>query len=137
MDIKNLKQNSAAISAGQWVGQIPNMGDLRLKVRGMGSAQYGLAYSRRLQALTRDDRDRDGTALPSARIRVTAEALHEAVLLDWDGLESGGKPLAYDSDQAFLWLTDPDYVQFVDAVLYAARVVDNGRAEVEGTTAGN
>lgn len=131
MDINNLKRDTSRIEAGEWVGEIPNMGELRLRVRGMGSKLYTATLSRLTRAVPREDRLRDGSLTPHAALRVMGQAMHEHILLDWDGLEQDGKPLKYDKELALTWLTDPDYRPFLDAVVYAASVVENGRTETQ------
>lgn len=128
MDIKNLKRDTARIEGGEWIGDIPGMGELRLRVRGIGSTTYQAAVSRMSRAAPREDRLRDNSLKPAASMRITGRALQEAILLEWDGLESDGKPLAFDKELALEWLTDPDFRSFFDAVIYAANVVENGRA---------
>jgi hypothetical protein len=40
MDLKSIKTDTKLVEAGRWVDEIPNMGDLRLNVRGMTSKLY-------------------------------------------------------------------------------------------------
>lgn len=131
MDISSVKRDSAAIEAGQWVGDIPGMGTLRLKVRGSGSAVYTATLSRLSRAVERAERNRDGSLKTEAATRVMGTAMHQAVLLDWDGLTDNGKPVPYDKELALTMLTSPDYRPFLDAVVFAASVVENGREQIE------
>lgn len=128
MDISTLKKDSSAIAAGQWVGDIPGLGEVRLYVRGLSSAAAVSLRQRKERAVPNDQRERDGSLKPDAAVRLTTEVLHEAILLGWEGLTSGGKPLAYDSETARKYLTDPDFEAFADAVVWASRVVDRGTA---------
>lgn len=131
MEISSLKRDSATIEAGQWVGEIPGMGDLRLKVRGSGSAVYTATLSRLSRAVERSERNRDGSLKTEAATRVMGTAMHQAILLDWSGITDNGKSVPYDSATALEWLTSPDYRPFLDAVVFAASVVENGRAQTE------
>lgn len=132
MDIKGLKRDAARAEAGQWVDHIPNMGTLRLKVRGLGSAAYAQAVARRVKAADRTQRDRDGSVRSDVMRQIIGAAAHETILIDWDGLTSDGHPFPYDAEVARKWLIEPDYEPFRDAVLWAANVVDNDRAEFQG-----
>ena len=137
MDINSLSVDIDAIQEGQWVGDLPGMGDLRLRVRGFMSPKVQSLRARKLRALPKVDRERDGQPKFEAALRVTAEVLHEAVLLDWDGLSDGGKPVKYSPDLARQWITDPSFQRFADAVAMAAQIVDNGDAEAVEEMAGN
>jgi len=132
MDISNLKRSIAVVESGDWVDGIPQMGELRLRVKGLNSAQYKAIFSRKQRAVPKDQRERDGSVKDDVLHVIRGEALHEAILLDWDGLTSAGAPVPFDSDQALIWLTDPEFEDFQFAVLYAAGVVGKDR-EVTGS----
>lgn len=137
MDIKDIKKNAAEITGGQWVGDIPDMGDLRLRVRGLSSPQVIAIRSRKERAVPRKERLRDGSLRPETGLRISGEVLHEAVLLDWSGLTSDGKPVKYDAALAAEWCTNPDYQDFASAVAWSAMVVDRGDADRTEELAGN
>lgn len=141
MDIKNLyrsPQSIAAIEDGAWIGGLPNMGDLELKVRGLKSRLVRELYESKVRAVPNDKRDRK-TREPvlSERERIAVELLHEVVLLDWRGLTDGGKPVKYDPALAKVWCMDPSYRQFADAVTHAAMMVDEGAQETAEEVVGN
>lgn len=137
MDIQSIKKDSAAIAEGQWVDNIPGMGDLRLKVRG-SSANYVVAVRARKQRnAPNEDRAADGSLSVDATLRIETEVLHEAVLLDWDGLTDGGQPVKFDATLAKDWLTNPDFRDFADAVVWAASVVSRTTKAVKEKAAKN
>jgi len=127
MDIKNLKRSIVTIEGGQWVGDIPNFGDVRLHVRGMTSKIYTATVSRLSRAVPPEGRGRDNTLLPESAVVVMGQALAEVGLLGWEGLTEDGEPLEYSKLLAADWLTNPEFRPFLDAVVYACSVVDNGR----------
>jgi hypothetical protein len=129
MDISNFKRDVVASEGGKWVGDIPGFGDVRLKVRGLGSKHYTEAVARLSRAAPPEDRLADRSLKPEATFRIMGQAMHEAILLDWDGLSDGGKALPFDKALALVWLTDPEFRPFLDAVTWAATVVENGRAD--------
>lgn len=137
MDISSLKRDSAAVAAGQWVADIPGLGDVRLRVRGLSSPIVVAVRGRKERKVPRDQRERDGSLKAEVGIQVFGEVLHEAVLLDWEGLTDNGTPVPFDSDLANTWLTDPDFAFFADAVVYAAQIVDKGRVEQSDALLGN
>jgi hypothetical protein len=141
MDMESLKfteEQLRGIKDGEWITDIPGMGDVRLKVRGLSASAVVSCKNRKLRALVRKDRDADGTPKHEASMRVGGEVLAEMVLLDWDGITTGaGKPVLYDAALARKWCTDPRYVRFADAVAWAAQRVDDGVAEQKETATGN
>lgn len=123
MDISKIKQDSAAIDAGQWIDNIPDWPGARFRVRGMDSATAINLRDAKIRSLPDDDSDDDGNVKQAIIKRVTREVLAEAVLLEWDGLTNDGAPFPYDKAIADQMLTDPDFVKFQDAVAWAAKKV--------------
>jgi hypothetical protein len=132
MEISAFKRDSNNVKAGQWIGDIPGMGDLRLRVRGL-STPTAVAYRSRLErAVPRNERDRDGSLKPEQMVEVFSKVMLEHILIDWDGITQNGKPVPYSKELATEWLTNPDFRPFADAVAWAAGVVDRGGEETEG-----
>ena len=133
MDLQSLKRDTAAIDGGQLVEDIPGMGDVRLKVRGLSSPQV-VAYRARLErAVPNAQRTRTGAIKTDKAMEIMGKLLAEKVLLDWEGLTEGDQPLPYSLETAATILANPDFLPFADAVTWAAQVVDRGVAEdVEG-----
>lgn len=129
MDISNLKKSIDKVEGGEWVQDIPQMGELRLRVRGLGSEVYKQVFSRKQRAVVKTDRERDGSIKEDVLHRIRGEALHEAILLEWDGLTADGKPYPFDGDVALAWLIDPAFEDFQFATIYAAGVVGKERAD--------
>lgn len=126
MDISEFDTDVEAVEGGRWVDNIPGRPGIRLKVRGLDSQAFDYAISRIRREAPREDRDRDGISLkPEADRAAYYLALHEAILLDWDGLSSDGQQVVYDAALAKKWLTDPKRPKLRNAVVWAARVVDN------------
>lgn len=131
MEVSGLKRDSSQVATGQWVDDIPNMGELRLLVRGLSCPQARTLRDRKERKVDRSNRDRDNTILPATRDRILSEVLHEVVLLDWEGITDNGEPVPYSKELAEKWLTDPDYTSFQDAVTWAALVVDRGSRDAQ------
>ncbi|MDP4024461.1 hypothetical protein Q8W71_17690 [Methylobacterium sp. NEAU 140] len=137
MKLSALKVDADKIEAGEWVGDIPEMGDLRLRVRGLQNAGYRRLQSRLIDAVPRSKKQ-GGRVDPDELDRITSTCLASTVLLDWAGLEDeGGAPLPYSKETATEFLTNPAFRRFRDAVLYAATVVGDAGAETEKADAGN
>ena len=135
MEINKLRRDSSKIEGGDWVDNIPGMGDLRLKVRGSNSRIVRKALSKKVFGL---DGPIPEEGLPDdVSDRIDAEVSAESVLLDWDGLTQDGKPFPYDPEVAKAWLADLDFDDFKRAVDYAANVVAKRRKEAEESIAKN
>lgn len=135
MKLSSLKTDTATIEQGRWVKDIPDMGGLELKVRGLGNTDYRRLMDKKVEAVPRAKKVR---GLDTAeRDRVVSECLHEAILIDWKGLtDDNDEPLPYTKEHAFQLLTDPDFARFRGAVIWAAGVVseeaDLGAKDAEG-----
>ncbi|ACL58947.1 hypothetical protein [Methylobacterium nodulans] len=126
MKLKSFKTNSALLEQGRWVDDIPQAGNLRLRVRGLGNVDYRTLMDRLVDAVPREKRIRGID--PRERDRITGECLAEAVLLDWDNLfedEEETVKVPFSKELAKQLLTDPDYVRLYDAVIWAANLVAN------------
>lgn len=136
-NIEDLQRDPAKTEEGTWVTDIPNLGDVALRVRGMSSPAYIKAHERLMRKVPSNLRDRDGSPIYEERLRLIKELLHTVVLLDWKGIAVSGKEVKYDPELAKHWCTDPRFARFGDAVVYAAGVVDRGVATETGEALGN
>ena len=133
MKLSAMKINSAAIEQGEWVGSkygtpIPDMGDLSLKVRGIGNSDFRVLQSKLFDATPRNERS-NGRLSPEAAERVTVECLLETILIDWDGVEGDqGELLPFNKDLAHKILSDRDLRPFREAVMWASAQVGELRA---------
>lgn len=136
MDIRNLKRDAKAAAEGRWIGDIPNLPDLKLKVRGLSCFAATSLRRAKERAVSRSDRER-GTIVLKVEQRISREVLHEAILLDWEGLTDQGKEIPYTREQAAALLLDEDYDIFAGAVTWAAGVVDTENKDTEDDQTGN
>jgi len=137
MKLSEIRVDAARLEEGDWVGDLPEMGGLRLKVRGINNEKYRKAQQRMIEALPRSKKP-GGRIDPKAQDEITSKCLLETVLIDWDGLEGDdGKPLAYDRAMAERLLTEPDYRRFREAVIMAAAQVGDRAVEAEKAVEGN
>ncbi len=126
MEIKHLTRDPNIVEDGQWIDNIPNFGDARLKVRGLSSKIVLAARAKKERGVPLDGRQADGQLTPEATELIFSDVLHEAVLLDWKNFTDANKALLYSADTAKQWCTDPNFRPFADAVTWAAQVVDRG-----------
>lgn len=128
MKLSALKVNSAALEEARWIDEIPDMGDLRLCVRGLRNSQYRRAEQRLVDALPRTARI-GGSIDPVERDRIMGACLAQTVLTDWQNLtDEHGNAIPYNVETAERLLTDPDYETFRGAVTLAAQRVNEAAA---------
>jgi hypothetical protein len=111
MDIRNIN-SKASLSDGEWIGDIEGLDDVRLKVRSTSFKPF----KESIAALAR----RSGKKLNSGSGLIafgisTGKALSDHILLDWDGVTEGGKPVKYDRKRAEAILTADDDFGIGDA----------------------
>ncbi|APX83978.1 hypothetical protein BV511_04135 [Methylorubrum extorquens] len=137
MKLSSLKVDAAAIEDGEWIGNIPEMGDLEVRVRGLNNAKYRRLQTTLIDAVPRAKRQ-GGRLDPDEQDRITASCLNATVLLDWRGLEGeDGQPVPYSKDLATDLLTKPEFRRFREAVIWAASQVGEERAAADEDDAGN
>jgi hypothetical protein len=124
----------AKLEQGDWVESIPEMGDLRLKVKGARNRAWERMQRTLIDAVPRKKKI-GGRIDDDEQARITSILLRDTCLIDWSGLEDDeGKAIPYSKDFANTLLTDPQYRNFRDAVMWAATVVAEQRgAEAEDT----
>jgi hypothetical protein len=134
MKLSSLKTDVARVEQGEWIGDIPEMGDLELKVRGIDNADYRALTSKLVQTIPLKRRRRGISSEDLEQIQ--NKCLLETVLLDWRGVQDdSGKDVPYSRELAETLLTSPEYRTFRDAVAYASRLVgadeDDAASELE------
>lgn len=137
MKLSDIEVDPIKIESGEWVGDIPEMPGLRLKVRGTGCAAYRKLQAQLIEAVPRNRRI-GGKLSQEDQDRITTACLHRVVLLDWEGLEADDDtPQPYDKALAETYLADPRYRKFRDAVTYAASIVGESQAQALQDDMGN
>jgi hypothetical protein len=132
--LSDMKVNATAIEQGEWIGKahglpIPQMGDLALKVRGLGNSDFRALQARLFDEVPRSERP-GGKLSAKAADGVMNRCLIETVLQDWAGiLGDDDKPLKFSKGEAGKLLADPAFVRFREAVIWASSQVGELRAE--------
>lgn len=131
--LSDIKINAAAIEQGEWIGAahgtpIPDMGDLCLKVRGIGNSDYRALAAKLTDAVPRVQRA-GGKLSAEASDRVFTECLVQTVLMDWTGVEGDdGAAIPFSRPVALKILSNPDLAPFKHAVAWAANQVGELRS---------
>lgn len=136
MKLSGLKINAKVAEEGAWVDNIPELGTLRLKVRGAGNKDWRRLSTKLIAAVPRKHRV-DGLD-PDEQDRINAILIRDTGLLDWDNLEGDdGNPIPYSKDMAQKLLTDPDTVKFREGAMWACATVAERQADDVEATAKN
>ncbi len=122
MKLSSIEVDPDKIEQGQWIGNIPEAGDLELKVRGLQNADFRRLQGKLVEAVPRAKKV-GGRLDPDEQDRVTNQCLAATVLLDWRGLEDDTGPIPFSKEKARELLMDPRYRRFREAVIWAASVV--------------
>lgn len=137
MDISNINKK-ADLSEGEWVDDIPNMEGVRFKVRSTNYKPFRVATA----GLARRSGKKLRTDQGLVDFTVTGgKALAEHILLDWDGVTEGGKPIKHTPAKAIAILTaDDDFgigQTFRTGVEWAGDSIADRIAETAMEAAGN
>ncbi|MFC3628198.1 hypothetical protein ACFOM8_01925 [Paracoccus angustae] len=107
MDIDALKKADADAADGEWVGDLPGLGDIRLRVRPLTHPRVLRAYGRFRRKVAADQMtvDKDGKAIPSPLTdeqedQVDRDVMLAAVLTGWENVTSGKKPVEFTQERA-------------------------------------
>lgn len=122
MKLNEMTIDANRVEQGAWVDDIPEMGDLRLKVRGFGNSDFRKMQGRLYDAEPRQNKV-GGRLAPERQDFITARCMLHTILIDWDNVEDANGKVPYSRELAETMLTDPKYRRFRDAVSYAATVV--------------
>jgi hypothetical protein len=136
MKLSSIEVDPERIEQGQWIGNIPEAGDLQLKVRGLGNADFRRMQTKLTDAVPRA-RKAGGRIDPDEQDRIVSQCLAATVLLDWRGLEDDNGPIPFSREKACELLMDPRYRRFREAVIWAASVVGEEQAADLEDAAGN
>jgi hypothetical protein len=132
MKMKDVAVDAGRAETGAWVGEIPDMEGLRLKVRGSGNKDWRRLQMKLIQTVPRKRR-MSGNLDPDDSDRITTLCLLNTSLLDWSGLEDDdGKEIPFSREMAEKLLTEPDYRRFREAAAWAANwVAEQTQDELE------
>lgn len=137
MKLSSLKINADAVEQGAWIDNIPELGGIRLKVRGNGNADFRRMQSKLIEAVPRGQRQR-GMIDPDVQDTITARCLAHTVLLDWQGLtDDNDVPIPFTKEKALEFLLDPTLRPFRDGLAYASTIVAQTEAENLADDVGN
>lgn len=137
MKLNDMAIDPEKLEHGAWVSDIPDMGELRLKVRGIGNNDFRKLQTKLVEAEPRQFKT-GGRVSPERQDAITAKCLIHTILIDWSGLVGeNNEPIPYSKELATELLTSPKYRRFRDAVSYAASIVAEDRTADDEEAAKN
>ncbi len=123
MKLSDIRVDASLAEIGDWVDNIPDLGGVRLKVRGLNNKDYRKMSSKLFQNIPRAQKA-GGQLDPEIADAITSRCLLNTVLMDWDGIvDDDDNKIPYSKDLAEKLLFDPEYASFRDSVVWAANVV--------------
>lgn len=118
MDLKAIKIDSAKVEAGLWVKNIPDLGDVELRVRGSRNLDARRLRQKLIRGLPQAQLDE-----PMVQDSMNAQITSQTILLEWRNVTIDGVDVPYSADKALELLGDSDWSRFRDAVAWAAEQV--------------
>jgi hypothetical protein len=135
--IGEIKIDPAKQEQGAWVKDIPEMGEVQLKVRGTACVEFRKLQAQLIEQVPRSRRVR-GRLSQEDQDSIMDACLHRVALLDWKGFQNDdGSELPYDRDLAKTFISDPAYRKIREAILWAASSVAEDLTAVIEDVVGN
>lgn len=127
MDIAKIRIPRIVWEQGGWVKDIPELGDILLKVRPAGNDDFIRRQAELFRDLPRGERN--GTIDPETNRRMTAQLIEETILTDWKNLRQGGEEVPYTLEKARELLHNQEYSVLADGAIWASNEVKQRRLE--------
>ncbi len=129
--------NAEAIEGGEWVEEIPDCGDLKIKTRGLGNSEWKRLNQTLVMALPRTERRNPKGLTPERQREITAKLLAHTCVLDWNLTDDDEKPIACSPASVFEIISNPKLGPLYDACLWAAAHIGDSREDDKKEDAGN
>jgi hypothetical protein len=128
LSFNEIAKITTKLDRGAWVGNIPNLPGVRLLVRGYNNSDAARVVMAESAKFPKDELDQQ-----DVRDAIEIKALHEAVLLGWEGIKEEFNP-----DNALVALSDPRFEVFRAGVRWASMNVglmgdENLKADVKNS----
>jgi hypothetical protein len=118
MDLSSLIEDADVMEQGGWVGDIPTLEGVRLKVRSNRSNAYRKAEA---QAIDRIPRQQKVHGVSIERVQAQQDSLlKDVVLLGWEGITQNDAPLPFTRENVDKLMAA---APFRDGVIYAAGLI--------------
>lgn len=137
MDISEFRRDMTAIEEGHWVTSedLPDLGDIRVRVRGMSSGPARQMFDRMSTKVASKDRNPGGSLRSEDVTRIMKTVLKKHLFMEIEGLTEGGKPLK--ADKVIERIDDPALEPLIELIIRAVSIVDARRESMTEDAAGN
>lgn len=149
MKIASVGMDPKAVEDGEWVANLPEMDDLKLKCRGQNSSVWRTLARKQINALPRNLRNRPDGVPMNVQDQINNKCIVGAGLLDWENMELGPQdwerlgmapqpnPVPYSRELAEKIINHPYYFLIRDACLIATTRVGAAAADADEELVGN
>lgn len=121
MKLSEIIVDLESIEQGRWIDDIPEMPDLRLKLRGIDNSDWRRIRSKMVDAIPRQWR---GERRAEELDRIISVLLADTVIQDWEGItDNDGKPILYSREWARRFCLEPQFRKLRDNIFIAAQQV--------------
>ena len=128
MKLSSLKINPTLIESGEWVGDLPEFGNLRILTKGLNNAAFRKMQAAQIRAIPRQDRKKGVD--PDIQRKIQVSCVIETCTLGWENLEDAdGTAIPYSKEKAKEIAADPQYEPFIDACILVASWVGDDKAD--------
>ena len=132
-DLGKLKVDGDAIENGDWVDDIPDLGDIALLVVGSDSIRYAEAQEKHLSQMSVEQKN---DLSQTERRAWLANTLADCVD-DWKNVVIDGEPVDFDRERLREMLLDQDYLRLRNGVAWACQNVGQRVAKDTKDAVGN
>lgn len=137
MEIVNLLLDTKAIEEGRWRPLGADFPGVEVLVSGLSAPKAKALHEKMLRKAPAGDRHRNGTLTADAEERIVRTVILERCLHDWRGFTRGGQPLAYNREDAELFMLQPEGRVISKAIVEAIIAIEDTRAVAVEESSGN
>lgn len=137
MKLSSVAVDPKAVEDGEWVKDLPEMGDLELKARGQNSVAWRTHQRKLINALPRNLRNRPDGLPMKVQDGINSKCLIEAGIIDWKNLELDDGVKSFSKELLATLINDPVNQVFRDACFIATARVGTAETAADEELAGN
>lgn len=137
MKLSSVAVDPKAVEDGEWVKDLPEMGDLELKARGQNSVAWRTKQRKLLNALPRNLRNHPDGLPMKVQDGINNKCLIEVGIIDWKNLEMDDGVKPFGKELLASLINDPVNQIFRDACFIATARVGTAATDADEELVGN